>query len=118
VLLKADDTIRMDQGCNFMNHCHLCGKPINDDDERFGADCRKRYQQALLIIETTEAEIGSLFLLNNKWVNWWLTKVPGALITYLKCGGRKGMRALESAKSCIRQARNAAISAGEGRRTA
>ena len=40
--------------------CRLCGKPLKDESATLGPDCQARYDEALLILETTPAEIAEL----------------------------------------------------------
>jgi predicted nucleic acid-binding Zn ribbon protein len=91
-----------------MNHCAICGKPILNDDERFGPDCAARYREALDIVETSEQEVGALFLTGNQMIQAWLKRLSTSVIHSLRNRGAQRMKDLSFARYAIEQARRVA----------
>lgn len=82
---------------------------MKNDEAQFGPDCEVRYREALQIIETSETEVGALFLLDDATVQRWLGKMRSALIWSLKSqAGTTKMKHLEFARYSIVLARKAA----------
>lgn len=66
------------------NKCRICGKTLANQDAQFGDDCKKRFDDALQIIDTTPEEVGRLFLTGDKTVQKWLTSMTTALIRSIR----------------------------------
>lgn len=90
-----------------MNKCTLCGKPLKDDNATLGPDCQARYDEALLVLETTPAEIAEMAIAGSATVQRWLRVISKALIAALKTSGAPKMRSLRDAKVFVAAARQA-----------
>ena len=91
-----------------MNRCRICGQKLKDEDAKFGPDCQQRYDEALLTIETTEKEVGALFMTGDATVQKWLSKMSSAVVIALKPSTNGRLKHLTFAKDCMAYARRAA----------
>lgn len=87
--------------------CRLCSKPLKDESATLGPDCQARYDEALLILETTPAEIAELALNGSATVQRWLRAVSNALVAALRTSGASKMRGLRDGKAFVAAARRA-----------
>lgn len=90
-----------------MTKCKLCGKAIQDEAATFGPDCQIRYDEALLILETTPAEVAEMTLAGDAETQRWLGIASRALVAGLRASGEARMRCYREAKRFIESARKA-----------
>lgn len=90
------------------NRCRLCGKALKNEEMQFGDDCKKRFDEALSIIETTPEEVGTLFLTGDANIQRWLSKMTIALIRSIKASGRMSAGCRQDAVRFLEAAREEA----------